>query len=94
MNRLFPRVPRGTVCQDDLTRLGLTVSTKTILTAADHARDSLRDELGRDAATTALAVALGRLCAESGLSLAEAVALVEITHREAVAEAEVVRGAA
>jgi hypothetical protein len=74
------------ISQNDLNRLDITVSKTSILTASDKARSALSIELGEDAASVALAVALGKLCAESGLSLSEVVAMVEVTHREHLAE--------
>jgi len=70
----------------DLKRLDITVAKNTILNASDKARCDLQTELGGDAASVALAVALGKLCAESGLSLSEAMAVVEVTHRERLVE--------
>jgi len=58
----------------------------SITGAADKARDDLREQLGGDAASVALALALGKLCAESGVSLSEAIAVVEIAHRESKLE--------
>jgi len=86
INRLFPRQFHGKITQEDLDRLVITVAKHTILYAADKARDELNKALGSDAASVALAVALGKLCAESGLSLHEVVAMVELTHREHLAE--------
>ena len=60
----------------------------SIIAGAAEARTHLEGDLGADAASVALALALGRLCAESGLSLADCTALVELTHREALAEKE------
>ncbi len=86
INRLFPRSGRGKVSQEDLDRLEITVPKNTILNAADKAKDELNQELGSHAASVALSVALGKLCAESGLSVHEVVAMVELTHREHLAE--------
>lgn len=85
-NRLFPRQLHGKITQQDLDRLAITVAKNTILHAADKAKGELNKELGSDAASVALAVALGKLCAESGLSVHEVVAMVELTHREHLAE--------
>jgi hypothetical protein len=65
---------------------------ESITGAADRAKTELREQLGGDAASVALAIALGKLCAESGVSLADALAMAEVTHREV--SAEQARGAA
>jgi len=60
----------------------------SIIGAANDTRTTLAGQLGDDAAAVALAVALGKLCAESGGDLGRVLALVEVSHRETSAEAE------
>jgi hypothetical protein len=60
----------------------------TIIEAADKATTALCKQLGDDAASCALAIALGKLCAETGLSLDAVIAMAEISHRETSARME------
>jgi hypothetical protein len=57
-----------------------------IIETADKTSNELREKLGGDAASCVLAIALGKLCAEAGLSLADVLAMAEVTHREIHAE--------
>jgi len=83
---LYPRSSSDTVSQGDLTRLGIMANINTILGAANHAAAELREQLGGDAASAALAIALGKLCAQTGIDLSSMIAMVELTHRETCAE--------
>jgi hypothetical protein len=57
----------------------------SIMSKAAEVETSVRT-IGADGGSVALAVALGKLCAQSGISLQDAVALAEIAHREQVIE--------
>jgi hypothetical protein len=54
-----------------------------ILSAADKARAELREQLGSGNAGIALAVALGRVSAETGIPLSELVAMAEVARDDA-----------
>lgn len=70
-----------------LLRLRIPVKTiNTILDNADETVANLRKQLSGEAASVALAVALGRACAESGVDLQQVLAMAEIANREARAE--------
>ncbi len=79
LKRLCSRSPRASLLR--------IMGTENILNAAAKARSETRERLGKDAhAATALAVALGQLCAEAGLSVADVLAVTEVAHREAQLE--------
>lgn len=54
----------------------------TIMDSADAATAELRKKLPAEAATAALAIALGRAAAESGLSLDHVLEMAAIANRE------------
>jgi len=58
----------------------------TIVDAAGKTASELTAQLGGNAASVALAIALGRLCAEAGIDLDHLVAMVEVSNRETRAE--------
>ena len=87
----FKRLMRGSTGA----RLNLVsdmAKTDNIIDAADKARGELREQLGGDGASVALALALGRLCAEAGIDVADVVGVVEVAHRES--KLELARGQA
>lgn len=74
------------VCRD-LALLGIPVSKiNTIMDGADAAVEELCKQLSPEAASAALAIALGRQCATSGVDLHQVIAMAEIANREALAE--------
>lgn len=82
MQRSVARITR-----EDLFRLGIPMSKITTITeAADKTCAELTKELGGNAASVALAIALGKLCAEGGLDLDHMMAMVELSNRETRAE--------
>lgn len=84
---LLRRSRVASVYKQDLARLGIPMSTiPTIIAAADKASAELQKELGDGGASVALAIALGRLCAATGLDLEHVVAMVDIANRETRAE--------
>ena len=59
---------------------------ETIAEFAHSATQLAQKQLGADAGSVALALALGKLCAESGVPLADVLAMAEVAHREVSAE--------
>jgi hypothetical protein len=77
------RLIGATLLMRDMARLGIQMTkAKTILSEASRACDELRERLGGDGASVALALALGKLCAENGLEVAALLGMVEVSARE------------
>lgn len=75
------------VIRDLLSFLRIPVAKiNSIMDGADKAVADLRKQLSGDATSAALAIALGRACAEAGIDLHTVVAVAEIANREAKAE--------
>lgn len=78
--RLLSRSQAAKVCPAMLEKIN------TILGAAKSTSRELQEQFGGDGASVALAAALGRLCAEAGINLSDALAIAEVAHREASSE--------
>lgn len=65
----------------------MMASLDNILNASDRALLGLRESLPSDeSVSVALSIALGRLCAERGISITDVVNMVEVCARETTAE--------